>query len=187
MEPQSSLATRRPAVRKAKAKKSNLHTADFKIEQPSPLRMPPLGQPLPQHQNQIQSVETRLSPEYLAELALNEAPVSIRLPKPEGKFPAPYKDVTCGGIGIEVLINNKWHQWKAIPFDKIIVTKWKYVEILLLNKQDTVTTRNFKDLDGDNNDVMHNVSRTCQIEFITPPGLTKWQEEKARRLCSVDN
>lgn len=182
MEPQTATA---PLVRKAKAKKSKPHTSDFKIDQPSPVRMPALDQPLPEHHSQIQSVETKLSPEYLAELKMNESPVTIRLNKPAGKFPAPYKDCTCNGRGIEVLKGNRWLEFKAIPFEKDVVTKWKYLEILARNKEDAVTTREFKDLDGENNDVFHNVSRACQFEILSP--LTAWQEEKWRRLCSVDN
>ena len=160
MEPTSSSAVAEPpkaAAPKKKVKlKSELDSRQFKPPAKKTVVLPPLSekpQAIPnQNLGQIQTVESPLSKKYLEELQFNEDPMSIVIaPSPE-KFAPKYVECWVQGKGIEVLIGNRWIEFKAVPVGKVVVTKRKYVEVLIRLKRNDVTTRivSFQDGDSEN-------------------------------------
>lgn len=140
MEPVSASAVAEAPVKKVKLKKER-HTHEHQAAKPKDIVMPPLGESVPSNNNLVQSVEAPLNKEYLDALAFNEDKLTIIISPSSEKFAPKYVDCWVNGRGIEVLMpNGKWIEFKAIPVAKRVVTKRKYVEVLIRMKRQDVTT-----------------------------------------------
>ena len=117
--------------------RAELHTDDIKIDQHADL----VGDiALKDRVSPIVQSEGPLNNDYMDELAFNEEPVTIRLEPSADKNAATWYPIWVNGKGCEVLIQDKWVEFKYIPVSVPLVIKRKYVEVLLRSKIDTVTT-----------------------------------------------
>lgn len=147
MEPKSASAVADPPVsapaatkKKKSYPKKERNSWDHTPAQPKNIKLPPLKEKagkddLPRNTNLVQSVESPLDKEQLEALKFNEDPISIVITPESGKFAPKYVECWVNGRGIEVLIGNRWHEFKAIPVGKVVVTKRKYVEVFLRQKR----------------------------------------------------
>lgn len=88
----------------------------------------------------ITSLETPLADEYAELLKFGEEPITILInPSQERNAPV-VVDCWVNGKGAEVFINGKWMVFNCLPVGKMVVTRRKYVEVLLRSKRDTVNT-----------------------------------------------
>jgi hypothetical protein len=80
--------------------------------------------------------------DQLAELAFNEEPVTIRLEPSSDPNAASAIPIWCNGIGCEYLRNDRWVQAPGgyIPVGAVLTIKRKYLAILVMAKQDKITT-----------------------------------------------
>lgn len=88
----------------------------------------------------IQTLEAPLVDDYAQALAFNEEPLTIMVQARQEKNPANVIDCWVGGKGAEVFMNGKWTSMNCLPVNMPVVTKRKYVEVLLRSKVDTIST-----------------------------------------------
>jgi hypothetical protein len=82
-----------------------------------------------------------LKREYLDELKFNEEPITIQLSSTQEKNPPKWVPCWNQGIGAEVLmVDGSWVQLGYLPIGVEMITKRKYVEVLLGSKVTRVTT-----------------------------------------------
>lgn len=82
-----------------------------------------------------------LKKKYMADLAFNEEPMTIRISGHSRDKDSP-KNVACwvNGKGIELLVNGKFISLGYIPIGSNVTTKRKYVENLMTSAPVTVNT-----------------------------------------------
>ena len=85
---------------------------------------------------------------YLADLAMNEEPVTIRLEPSSDKNAATAHPFWCNGKGAEILISDRWCEITYLPVGVVLVTKRKYVGIIAGANTDAIHTR-MTDMDGE--------------------------------------
>jgi hypothetical protein len=79
--------------------------------------------------------------DYLAALEFNEEPLRIIIEENgRSDLPETHAPVAVQGKNAEVLINGKWVEVGWLPIGQEIITKRKYVEVLLRAKTDTFKT-----------------------------------------------
>jgi hypothetical protein len=110
------------------------HSDDTKIDQRPPVER------LEDRGGDVVEAERDLKAEYLAELAFMEEPVTIRLepsalPNAPTTFP-----VWVNGREGEMLINGQWIGVGWYPVGEVITIKRKYLEVIVRNKIDTIST-----------------------------------------------
>lgn len=172
------------AKRPAKLKKSDVHSSEVKMEQTPPvIAMPGLDQPLPTVENTIEAVESPLNTDYLEALRFAEDPIAIIVTPPVQQFGPPYQECTVNGKGIEVLVNNVWLEFKAVPFGKRIVTKRKYVEVLARSIRIDVTTDVIKHEHTEENNIIRTIARHAQFSVLWDPDTKKGPEWLTRLLA----
>lgn len=92
---------------------------------------------------------------YAAELAFMEEPVRIRIMvpvMPGDKHPPRTVQCWVNGKGAEQLTNGKWMQCGWLPLNFDVVTRRKYVEVLLRSKTETIQTEvRQRGIDGEDN------------------------------------
>ena len=119
--------------------RQELHTDSMPIEQKSPISDDPT-----EYDGDIVLVDPELakkaSKDYLAELAFNEEPVTIRLQPTTDKNASKWLSVWVNGKGAEILVNGQWCEWKHLPVSEVITVKRKYIEVIVRAKVDVVTT-----------------------------------------------
>jgi len=175
---------------KAKARTTEMHTSEHTIEQPAPLFMPGFNQPLPEKPSSIQAVDSPLTKEYQSALAFAEEPVTVIITPSQDPNAATFRECWVNGRGIEVLIGNAWQEWKAIPTGAQIVTKRKYVEVLLRAKQDHIKTNIVKYEHHEDNQVKHNLVLMTHLTVVhDPAGVARGTKggEWFHRLVSAQN
>lgn len=162
--------TRTTRVQPTSTGSSELHTGDTAEQALPEIKMPRLGEGLPERGDVGESIVVasgRLDKDYAAELAFNEEPVTIRI-EPGNDEKAPMTvDVFCNGKGAEVLMNGKWVELNILPVGLVVTTKRKYVEILARSKQMKCTTPDHADGKNiDNNNVARRHSRQHVFSVI---------------------
>lgn len=170
-----------------------LHSDDIKIEQKPDItddasqRMPEM---VKAGENVLKNVE------YLDELKFNEEPVTIRLePNAERNAPGAFP-VWNNGKGCEVLLDRagrfaahasdggRWYEMAYIPVGQVIVTKRKYVEIIVRAKIDTLHTEVREPESETPNNIIKRFTSAVHsfsiIEDRNPKGVA-WLSELRRR------
>lgn len=79
--------------------------------------------------------------DYISELAFMEEPVTIRLEPSSDKNAAGAFPCWVNGRGAEVFQNGRWDTIAYLPVGRVLVTKRKYLEVIVRAKVDTVHTR----------------------------------------------
>ena len=89
---------------------------------------------------EIVRAEQLPSGDYGDELAFNEEPITIRLePTAEKNAPTSFP-IWVNGKGAEVFQNGRWDEIAYLPVGKVLITKRKYVEVIIRAKLDAVHT-----------------------------------------------
>lgn len=121
---------------------------------------------------------------YLADLAMNEEPVTIRIEPSSEKNAANSHRVSVNGKGAEILLNGQWREITFLPVGIPLTVKRKYVGIIVSAKTDTVTTR-IVDMDAERpNNVVDRFTNSVMsfsiLEDANPRGAA-WVAELRRR------
>lgn len=147
-----------------------LHTADVREPELSEVKMPPLGQGLPDRgDTQVAIPDAHISKDYLAQLAFMEEPVKIRIEPPAADNPQMTVDCYCNGKGAEILDERtgRWLEFNILPVGLVVTTKRKYVEILARSKTMKVSTPDHSDgRNIDNNNVTRAHARSHVFSII---------------------
>lgn len=85
---------------------------------------------------------------YLADLAMNEEPVTIRLEPSSDKNAAMAHPYWVNGKGAEIWFKDRWCEITYLPVGFALTTKRKYVGIIVSAKTDTVHTK-VQNMDGE--------------------------------------
>ena len=163
------------------------HSADTKPEQKAALSIDP-------HERESDVVladPVRAGKEYLADLAMAEEPVTIRLEPQSGDNAPRSVPVWCNGKGCEVWDerNKRWYSTPDghIPVGVELTVKRKYVAILASSKQDRIkTTRTGPEdiIEGRPNNMVERItSQYCSFSIIEDrnPRGRAWLTELLRR------
>jgi hypothetical protein len=79
--------------------------------------------------------------DYLADLAMNEEPVTIRLEPSSDKNAATSFPIWVNGKRAEVFQNGRWEEIGYLPVGCILTVKRKVLEVIIRAKTDTVHTK----------------------------------------------
>jgi len=117
--------------------RKELHTGDIKIEQKGQI----VGELLADREPEIIQADPSTMKEVAANLAFMDEPMEIRLePSAEKNAPLSYP-VWVNGKGAEVLmVDGKWREITYLPVGTPLITKRKYVAVLVTAKYDAITT-----------------------------------------------
>lgn len=115
-----------------------LHSDTVKIEQKPVIILKDGEKPV--HDGEIVLVDKPLNKEYLDELKFQDEPVKIILnPTADENAPTSYP-VWVNGKGAEVFQRDRWEEITYLPIGQPIITKRKYLEVIIRSKIDRVTT-----------------------------------------------
>lgn len=92
-----------------------------------------------------------LGMDYVSELAFMEQPIMIRIERSNEKFAPNTVDCWVNGKGAELFVNGKWMVCGWLPVGKPIVTRRKYVEVLLRAKPEAVSTQVIRHNESEDN------------------------------------
>lgn len=152
-----------------------INTGELPIGERKTIIMPEAG--LPDRENIVVADKTdaRLDNKLMKDLLFNEEPVEIIIAKGEGKYPEPAVLCAVNGKGAEQLINGVWVSKGWLPTEVPVVTKRKYVEVLIRAKPQSVKTFAPKLSTDDveagkqENTIKFNTTRANQISIIGDP------------------
>lgn len=105
--------------------------------------------------------EDVLKKEFADALAFMEEPVTIRIEPSMDQNAAQWLSVWVNGRGAEVLINGQWIEWKHLPVAEVLITKRKYIEVIVRAKVNSITT-------PDMNQAAHVAENNKLARFTTP-------------------
>ena len=136
-------ATMEPVKKRSHGKKE-FHSSDVKPEQ-----LPPIidrgdlddDSLLPKLHVVDKHAHPTLTKEYLAELAFNEEPVTVRFTSGSDRFAPKFVDCAVNGKGIECLIDGRWIEMFQVPVNALVTMKRKYVEVFARCKHTDVQAR----------------------------------------------
>lgn len=150
-------------VRPGKAKKEGLSTEDVKPEQLSDVEFP-LNSPFERPAADVVIAPEVLLKEYADALAFAEEPVEIMVQPSTEKFGARFVECWVNGKGIEMYDKRtgQWYPNGSIPRGEPVITKRKYVEILLRSKTTDIRT-NVIEHPGE--DPTNNMLRTTHANY----------------------
>lgn len=121
---------------------------------------------------------------YLDELQFMEEPITIRIePSADRNAPA-WMSVWVNGKGAEVFMNGQWLEFKHLPVAQVLITKRKYVEVIIRTKTDTVATKILdQDSERPNNVITRFTSPVHSFSIIDDPNPRgpAWVAELRRR------
>lgn len=112
--------------------------------------------------------EKPLTPEFLAELAFNEEPVTVRIEEnSRSDFPETHAACAVNGRGAEVLHNGQWISMTWLPIGQVLTIKRKYVEVLARAKSDSIqTVHQDATVERPNNTVRRRTSSNYPLSII---------------------
>lgn len=160
--------------------RQELHSDTMPIEQ-----MPPIEDISKYDGDVVLTEKTKgPSPEYLAELAFNEEPVTIRIEPSSDKNAATAFPVWVNGKGAEVFQNNRWDEIGYLPVGRVLIVKRKVLEVIIRAKVDTVHTK-VQEMDSErpNNVIQRFTSPVHSFSIIEDrnPRGAAWVTELRRR------
>lgn len=117
---------------------------------------------------------------YVDALQFAEQAVTVIINKGTEKFAPDFIACWCNGEGAEVFLRGKWVKMGWLPVNTRLITKRKYVEILVRSKQTSYTTEHDQESRRDDayvdNKAMPSTSRKVQLSVIgdTNPKGAEW-------------
>lgn len=149
---------------------AEINTGDLPIGQPGRIILPAEGLPDREEIAQVPGLQggKQLS-KYMSDLSFAEEPITIRIEPGQGKFAPKIADCWVNGIGAEFVINGKFVRKGWLPVGVEVITKRKYVEVLLRSKPTNVSTPetpDFSKSDDDNNWIDRRTSCNTPITII---------------------
>lgn len=150
-------------VKPGRAKREGLSTDDVKPESLSGVEFP-LNSPFERPEADIVIAPEVLQKEYADALAFAEEPVEIMVQPSSEKFGAKFVECWVQGKGIEIYDTRtgQWYPNGSIPRGVPVITKRKYVEILLRSKTTDIRT-NVVENPGE--DPTNNMFRSTHANF----------------------
>lgn len=155
------------------------HSADVRIEQ-----KPPIVDHTKYDGDIIAVDPVVVDKEYLAQLAFNEEPVTIRLEPSAEKNAARMFHTQVNGKGIELLIDGKWVEYGWAPIGQVFTTKRKYLAVIASAKKDAVDTwHDDAVVERPRNEIRRNTSSATGFSVIRDqnPAGAEWLTEVLRR------
>ncbi len=150
-------AVNAPAQSSRRARRE-LHTDDIAVGQRADVNLMNLDE----HESDvIQPVDTPITNDYVAALAFNEQPVTIRIERSSEKFAPMWVDCWVQGKGAEVYQDGRWLTLNALPVGEAVTTRRKYVEVLARAKPDSVQTNV---IERDNEDPQNMLQRFTSVK-----------------------
>jgi hypothetical protein len=159
--------------------RQELHSDTMKIEQ-----KPPISDTSGYDGDIVTGEKIGGGSEYLDQLAFMEEPVTIRLEPSADVNADRWFHVAVNGKGGEVLILDRWLEYKYFPVGEVLTTKRKYVEVIIRAKRDTVHTRILNmESERPNNTVDRFTSALTSFSIIEDrnPAGAAWVTEVRRR------
>lgn len=124
--------------------------------------------------------------DYLDELAFMEEPVTIRLEPSSDKNAAMAFPLWVNGKGAEVFQRGRWDVIGYLPVGQVLITKRKYLEVIIRAKVDAVHTKILEsDSERPNNAIQRFTSPVHSFSIIedrNPKGAAWVQELRRRNL-----
>ncbi len=167
----------------ARTATKEVHSEDTKIEQKPPIIADPHNR-----ESEVIVAAKVMDKDYLAELAFNEEPVTIRISRSAEKNSANTIPIWVNGKGCEVWNEQqkRWMEITHVPVERTIIIKRKYLANLAGAKQDRVETSGTDPEDigkpGENR-VDRYTSALCAFSVIHDPSPRghAWLNELLRR------
>ncbi len=122
--------------------------------------------------------------EYLAELAFNEEPVTIRLEPSSDENAATSHPFWCNGKRAEVFQHGQWQEIGYLPTGVELIVKRKIVEIIIRAKRDRIHTKvRNPDSDTPHNEIDRFTSSAHSFSILRDdnPRGPAWVREVMRR------
>lgn len=158
--------------------RQELHSDSMKIEQHAPIH------DTSAYDGDVILTERTHNQDYLDELAFMEEPVTIRLEPSAEKNAAGAFPLWVNGKPAEVYQNGRWDEIGYLPVGVVLVTKRKYLEVIIRAKVDTVHTQ-VQNMDSErpNNVVQRFTSPVHSFSILEDrnPRGTAWVQELRRR------
>lgn len=149
------------------AKRKKVMTSDdVRIPQPDTLHLSPLGEALERHSDILVVDEKALHKKYLEALAFANEPIMIELEPPMEDNPPHCHPCWVQGRGAEIFQDGKWICYGAFPYGVKIITRRKYVEVLLRSKRTRVTAGYTKFEKSEDNWVKPTVTATVTVRIL---------------------
>lgn len=158
--------------------RQELHSSKLEIEQKPPILDPST------YEGDIVLTERTHNQDYLDELAFGEEPVTIRIEPSSDRNAAGAMPIWVNGRGAEVFQNGRWDVITYLPVGQVLVTKRKYLEVIIRAKVDTIHTK-IQEMDSERpNNVINRFTSPVHsfsiIEDKNPRGAA-WVTELRRR------
>lgn len=127
-----------------------------------------------------------LSPEYIAELAFMQEPVTIRLEPSSDKNAAGAFPVWVNGKPAEVFQNGRWNEIGYLPVSRELTVRRSVLEVIIRAKVDTVHTKILEEHSERPNNVVQRFTSPVHsfsiLEDKNPRGAAWVQELRRRNL-----
>lgn len=157
------------------------HTDDVNIDQKKDVSIQPGVTREPEI---VQTDSSIADKDYLAELAFNEDPITIRLEPSTDKHAATMFPVWNNGKGAEMFLNGRWVEMGWLPVSQDIIVKRKTVATLIGAKIDRIDTNVVQRPDEDpQNTVKRFTSALHSFTIMNDPSPkgAAWATELRRR------
>lgn len=124
-----------------RAKKEGPTTDDYPIEQKADFEFP-LNEAFERPGAEILKSPEQLEKEYADALAFGNDPIKVFILPSQHEFGSPYAECWVNGEGMELWDTQvkRWYKVGVVPRGQEIITKRKYVEVLLRSKTDAKQT-----------------------------------------------
>lgn len=111
-------------------------------------------------------VESPMASNYIAKLAFNEEPMTIRIERSAERFSPNTVPCWVNGIGAEVLMQGKWIQLGYLPVGVLVTTKRKYVEVLARARHQSIDTEVARHDESETNEIGRSDSQRAPFSVI---------------------
>jgi len=158
-----------------------INTADLKTEQKAPIILD--THDVKGRSGDIIIADKPLDKDYAEALAFMEEPVTVLIqPSAEKNAPTMYP-IWANGKGVEIHLDNRWHEVTYLKVGVQYVIKRKYLEVMLRAKQDFVTHDAPEATENPENRVSRRTSSLANITIIADanPKGPAWVTELLRR------
>lgn len=131
-------------------------------EQPSDVHMPADGEFKRPDDSKIALLNgAEVTTDYYDEIQFMESPVTVIFQPSSQQFAPPFVDCFCQGKGIEVLMGDRWVEWKQVPVGESVTVKRKYLDIIGRAKETILKTKVVTEA---NKDPQNTITRTVVLK-----------------------